>query len=505
MNPILFHNFSGRDAPDYSRTSFDSMIVTGGFVSAIDFGLEKVPAPLGVQRMDLGGMTLLPAFADAHVHFLQTGFTFLGCRLETASCLEDVFEVIRTHAARSNDEWILGWNLDETLLDEGRLPTVKELDAAIPNRKVWLSRIDLHSAVPNSRTVEWARKVRPVANLHRDYYFREDYIVLCSRLMESLPLDMKKRGLEIARRRCLTNGITTVHALEGGWASSDEEVQLVSDFLENDGFHGVVYHQSEDPALALKNRWPRLGGCLMVDGSFGSRTAALSAPYEDDPSTNGVLYRNTDALEPLIGRCSENGLQLAMHAIGDRAIDKLASAYARGVEKYGAKTLPNRIEHFELPSERAIAQVRDTGTLLSVQPAFETLWGGSEKMYSLRLGSRAANTNPFRTLLKLGIPLAGGSDSPVTSLDPFLGLHGFLNHPTFAERIDLNSALAAFIVEPHRFAGEERTRGHLRPGFFADFVCLREDPFLVPAGKIRDLRVSRVFVKGQESQFSGSQ
>ena len=85
MNPILFHNFSGRDAPDYSRTSFDSMIVTGGFVSAIDFGLEKVPAPLGVQRMDLGGMTLLPAFADAHVHFLQTGFTFLGCRLETAS------------------------------------------------------------------------------------------------------------------------------------------------------------------------------------------------------------------------------------------------------------------------------------------------------------------------------------------------------------------------------------------------------------------------------------
>ncbi len=506
MGTRLFHHCSGRDLPDPARPAFNSFVVSGNLVTQVGFGLEGHTAWKDLPRIDLGGAVVLPAFADSHVHFLQTGLTFLGCRLEAATSLDEVLDRLRAHAVRSPDEWLLAWNLDETMLREKRLPTVAEIDRAVADRPVWISRVDLHSAIPNSRAVAWARRVHPPAALHHDYYYRDDYVVLFSRLMRDLPRPMKERALELARRRCLARGITTVHALEGGWAATNDDVELVADFLARPGFHGVVYHQSDDPGLARRRGWPRLGGCLMVDGSFGSRTAALAAPYADDPATAGVVYRDDANLERLVSLCADQGLQLAMHAIGDVAIDRLVAAYRAGRRRHGPRPLGNRIEHCELPTSAAIAGAAEAGALLAVQPAFEVLWGGPTAMYARRLGpDRARRTNPFRTLRAHGLPLAGGSDSPVTPLDPFLGIHGFVNHPTPEERLDLSEALAAFIVAPHAFAGEDRLRGHLRPGYIADFVCLSRDPCQVPASRLRDLRVDRVFVGGQEVSTDHSQ
>lgn len=499
MGTRLFFHCSGRDLPDPAHPAFDSFVVSGNLITQVGFGLERHSAWKDLPRTDLGGAVVLPAFADSHVHFLQTGLTFLGCRLDEATSLDDVCDRLRRHAARHSDEWILAWNLDETMLREKRLPTVAEIDRAVPDRRVWISRVDLHSAIPNSAAVRWAQQVHPTATLHHDYYYRDDYVILFSRLMRDLPRAMKERALELARRRCLGRGITTVHALEGGWAATNDDVELVADFLARPGFHGVVYHQSEDPALARRRGWPRLGGCLMVDGSFGSRTAALSAPYADDPTTSGVIYRDEAHLDRLVSLCADHGLQLAMHAIGDVAIDRLVAAYRAGVRRYGSRALGHRIEHFELPTPAAIAGAAEAGARLAVQPAFEVLWGGPAAMYARRLGpERARRTNPFRTLRAHGLALAGGSDSPVTPLDPFLGIHGFVNHPTPEERLSLAEALNAFIVAPHAFAGEDRLRGHLKPGFIADFVCLSRDPCLVPADQLRTLRVDRVFVGGQE-------
>ncbi len=499
MDTCLFFNGHGRNGPGYDRTVFDSFVVSGGLILQTGFGLETHSAWQDLPRVDLHGQIVLPAFADAHVHFLQTGLTLLGCRLDGAASLDEVADRLRETAARSPDEWVLAWNLDETTLREKRLPTVAEIDRAVPGRKVWVSRVDLHSAIPSSPAAAWARTVRPEAALHHDYFYRDDYTILCSRLMAGLPREMKERALGLARRHCLERGVTTIHALEGGWAAGPDDVQLVADFLVREGFHGLVFHQSEDPGLARRNGWPRLGGCLMVDGSFGSRTAALSSPYADDPSTSGVVYRDAASLDRLVGLCAEQGLQLAMHAIGDVAVELLAKAYRAGRRRYGPPPLPNRIEHAELPTPAAIDDAVEAGALVSVQPAFEVLWGGPSAMYARRLGpERAARTNPFRTLRQRGLALAGGSDSPVTPVDPFLGIHGFVNHPTPSERIDLAAALDAFIGAPHRFAGEDRHRGRLQTGFVADFVCLPADPFRHPAGSLRDLRVSRVFVGGRE-------
>jgi len=133
-----------------------------------------------------------------------------------------------------------------------------------------------------------------------------------------------------------------------------------------------------------------------------------------------------------------------------------------------------------------------------MQPAFEVLWGGDSGMYALRLGDRHRMTNPFRSVLDAGLRIAGGSDSPVTPVDPFLGIHGFLNHPNAGERATLNEALRAFIVEPHAFAVSHPDRGRFRRSFRADFVCVSRDPFKIDPRELRTVRVARTFVGGCE-------
>lgn len=496
--PRLFFNCDGRDGPDYGKTAFDSFVVDDGRFVETGCALNTKPAYAGLDRVDLGAATVLPAFADAHVHFMQTGLTLMGCCFDRCRSLQDIFDTLSAFVHNDGHDWIFGWNIDETQLKEGRLPTIAELDRVVGPRKLWLSRIDLHSAIPSTATVEWARTIDPTFVPENGRFIKEAYNRLATLVVGALPASMKLTALEHARRHCLSAGVTSVHALEGGWSASREDVAMIADFLARPGFHGHVYHQSEDPSLALERGWPRLGGCLFIDGSFGSRTAALSSPYADVSSTSGVIYRDAANIESLVGTCANHGFQLAMHAIGDRAIASLVDVHLKCRGRSIQPPVPHRIEHFELPSRETIRRAKEAGLLISMQPSFEVLWGGNAGMYALRLGDRYRMTNPFRSVLDAGLRIAGGSDSPVTPVDPFLGIHGFLNHHIAEERVTLNEALYAFIVEPHAFAVPVPDRGRFLRNFKADFVCLTHDPFKMDAGALRTVRAARTFVGGNE-------
>jgi len=499
VNSTVFFNFSGRDFPDYSKKAFDSLAVVNGKVRETGFALETMSRYFGFSKVDLKGKTVFPAFADAHVHFLNTALMLSGCDLSEAGSLKEVFERISEHIKRVDSDWIFAWNLDETRLTEKRLPTVSEIDRIDSRKKIWISRIDLHSAVPNSAAFAWAKKMLPEAKLENGRFRKRPYYFLSGKILGELSKEEKIRALDLARRLCFSKGVATVHALEGGEGVSNDEVQTVADFFSMGSLHGVIYHQTEDPTLVLKNGWNRIGGCLFVDGSFGSRTAALNEPYTDEPSNSGEIYRDKGKIEQIISMCAREKLQLAMHAIGDRAISIITSAHDWGAKTFGIPPLRHRVEHFELPDNASIIRARNAELLLSVQPTFEIFWGGESGMYAKRLGKeRAAKTNPFKTFLDFGFSIAGGSDSPVTPIDPMLGIHGFLNHPNPEERIDLNNALAAFIFEPHRFSGEHATRGKLEKNFSADFVCLSEDPFLVHPTRVRDIKVESLYICGEK-------
>ncbi len=501
---ILFHNFSGRDLPDYSRKSFNSMLVEDGVVAEIGFGLGDLNRLASITHVDLGGAVVMPAFADAHVHLMQTAVEAISVDLTGAADVDEVLERLRTGCAGAHGEWVIASCLDETCLREQRVPTTDELDAVSRGVRLWVNRVDLHSALGNRATLAWlTERARaqhadvslPPVGLIRNAAFW----FAAGEVLRAISAAAKRRGLELAISRCWQQGVATVHALEGGNLFGDADLDLAAEVEREHGLHVVIYHQNEDPREAVRRGWPRFGGCLLVDGSFGSHTAYLSQPYADRPDTMGQLYMGHEKISALIGKAADHELQLALHVIGDRAIDVATAAHRVGFATYGARPLPHRLEHFELPSNDAVRAAVEANLLVSVQPVFETLWGGQGKMYEKRLGSeRVMRTNPFKTMMNTGLPLAGGSDSPVTPIAPLAGVHGFVNHPNPDERIDLNSALAAFILEPHRFAGEDEVRGRLQTGYRADFVALSADPFLTPAAKIAELVVQRLFVGGTE-------
>ncbi|MBF0546489.1 MAG: amidohydrolase [Candidatus Riflebacteria bacterium] len=493
----LFFNFHGRDYPDYSVDSFDSFLIESDRIIEIGFDLQNNEELKDVSRFDLNGNYVFPAFCDTHIHFLESGIDQLGVDLKDCQNIDQILEKISDANKKSPETWILGWNLDETVLKENRFPTLKELDKVAPHKKLWISRVDLHSALPNSSALEWAYSSEKNLQVNLNRIWKESYLQLMGKIISNLSPETIKIALELAKRKCHEFGISFVHALSGGKGIDFRVVEQVADFLEGNDFHGVVYHQSETPDLVLKRKWNRIGGCLMVDGSFGSRSAAMNSPYHDDQENSGTIYLSEEKIWKLLEMAHQNNLQLALHCIGDRAISHLMKVHLKAFEQFGKPTLSHRIEHFEVPDKSAIETALKCGIFISVQPAFEALWGGKTRMYEKRLGpDRIWKTNPFKTMLKAGLQIAAGSDSPVTSFNPFLGIDGFVNHPNGEERISLNEAFAAYLFSPHLFYGGEKTRGRLKAGYTPDFCLFSNDPFFEKPENLRKLKIKKLYVEG---------
>jgi predicted amidohydrolase YtcJ len=240
-----------------------------------------------------------------------------------------------------------------------------------------------------------------------------------------------------------------------------------------------------------------LGGCILLDGSIGSYTAALEEDYEGQTGQRGVLYEKQQRLSSFVEEAHEAGVQCAFHAIGPRAIEQVLTAYERALARFPRYDHRHRIEHFEMATDQQIARARDLGLVLSMQPAFEEYWGGPDGMYASRLGARWRITNRLRSIVDRGIRLAGGSDTNVTPPEPLLGIHGAVNHPNEEQRLSVREALRMFTIDA-AYAGHNETRhGSISPGKEANFVLLDADPFEVARAELRRIRVLQTWYRGR--------
>ncbi len=298
-----------------------------------------------------------------------------------------------------------------------------------------------------------------------------------------------------AALEALRVGLTTVHALVGGKQTNFSTSWLI----ENRSTLPVrtVVDETTDVSRVKAEGLSRIGGCLLIDGSVGSWTAALYEPYSDNPSSSGVLYWDNDCLFQFIHEAHQEGLQVSMHAIGERAIDQL-SAYEKAIKKSPRWDHRHRVEHFLFPTWEAVDKAAELGLVLAMQPAFEYFWGGVGNMYGSRLGpERVTRTKPIRTALQKGIRVAGGSDSYVTPMWPLLGIYAAVNHPNDAQRISVLQALELFTTNAAYAAFEEDKKGMIKKGYLADFVALAEDPRVIPSAKIKDISVLMTIVGGK--------
>jgi predicted amidohydrolase YtcJ len=232
-----------------------------------------------------------------------------------------------------------------------------------------------------------------------------------------------------------------------------------------------------------------------LDGDVGPHTAALSQPYADAPECHGTLYYSQEQIDAFALQAHEQGLQVAMHAVGDAAVQQALDAYERALSAYPRDDHRHRIEHCEVIRDDQIQRARELGVALAIQPPFNHYWPHTE--YYPTLGQeRAWKADPVRTLVRAGLLIAGGSDSTVTPLGPLIGTHAAVNHTNPGERIGVQEALELYTTNAARIAFQESDRGSLQVGKMGDFVVLGEDPFEIDPGHIKDIAVEMTVIGG---------
>lgn len=456
------------------------------------------------EILDLKGATIVPGFLDSHVHFTQTALRHLAMNLNGARSKEEVCALIQSEATRKpKGDLIYGFGLDEMMLLEKDLPSRYELDVVAPYHPVWLNRVEYHVSVVNSRALNLLDLPLNLHGVEKDDAGIPTGVLTGKanslariRFLDMIPEESRKRGLHKAAEAALEAGITTLNAMEGGYLFRDVDADFLYRYSPTLPVDIVLFYQTTDIEKVLAMGLKRIGGCIFLDGSFGSRNAALSFEYEDGPG-NGTLFFTDEEIEDFVENAHNAGLQIAVHAIGDRAIDQILRAYKKALSRNPRSDHRHRIEHFELPSPEQIRLARELGITVSVQPAYEHRWGGPGGMYESRLGKeRMMRTNPFREEWDAGLCLIGGSDSDVTPMNPILGIHAAVNHPNPAHRLTPEEALRMFTRNAAWSIFEEHQKGKIAPGKLADLVVLSDNPVTISPSLIKDIAVIMTIKEG---------
>ncbi|MEV6172275.1 amidohydrolase [Streptomyces sp. NPDC051954] len=441
------------------------------------------------EVVDLDGALVTPAFTDAHVHTTSTGLALTGLDLSTAPSLDAALAAVRDFAAvRPNDRVLLGHGWDAARWPGGRPPTRAELDAATGGRPLYLSRIDVHSAVVTTALLDMVSGdiTRADEPLTRDAH----HAVRAAAFAAVTPAQ-RSQAQRAALAHAASLGIGSVHECAGPAISSEDDfTDLLRLAAEEPGPRVVGYWAEQDVEKARGLGAIGAAGDLFVDGSLGSHTACLQEPYADAGHT-GTSYLDAAAVAAHVAACTETGLQAGFHAIGDAAVTAVVDGVRAAAEKVGlarVRAARHRVEHAEMLTPDTVAAFAELGLTASVQPAFDALWGGEEGMYAQRLGAgRARLLNPFAALLRAGVPLAFGSDSPVTPLDPWGAVRAAAFHRTPEHRVSVRAAFTAHTRGGWRAVGRDDA-GVLVPGAPADYAVWRTDALVV---QTPDDRVAR--------------
>lgn len=483
---------------------------------------DKLPPQLDF-RHDGKGATMLPGLIDAHGHVMPLGFQLLTLDLSATNSLAEAQAAIRDYAAKNPERlWIIGsgWNQEKWGL--GRFPTAADLDTAVADRPVWLTRVDGHAGWANSRAMEIAgvtaaSKSPPGGRIELsggkpNGIFVDAAFKLVDKFVPAPKPAERDVALGEAQKKLLSQGITAIadmgttmdawqsyrRAGDGGWLS-------IRIFGYAGGIDAMVAIAGPRPTPWLYDDKLRLGGVkLFLDGALGSRGAWLKKPYTDAPGQTGLQILAPAEIRNLMVRASMDGFQTAVHAIGDAAngevigaIEELAETY-KGDQRW-------RIEHVQIVDPVDLQRLGKHGIISSMQPVHQT---SDRTMAEARLGQeRLAGAYAWQSIAKAGGKLAFGSDVPIESADPFAGLAAAItredaNGQPFGgwrpeERVTREQALAGFTTGAAYASFAEGKVGSLTPGHHADFILIDVDPLLASPAELRKAVVKETWVGGR--------
>jgi predicted amidohydrolase YtcJ len=319
--------------------------------------------------------------------------------------------------------------------------------------------------------------------------------------LDALPLAALVAAQDRALALAARGGVACVHEMGSPGIAGRRDFELLLDRAASLPIEVVPYWGEADLDYVAGLKLTQVGGDLWLDGSLGARTAALSKPYDDAPETAGSLYHEDAELAELYVRATQAGVQVAVHAIGDLAIGQALRCARRACRTVGRTAFAacrHRIEHAELLGHDGADRIAELGLTVSVQPAFDAAWGGPGGMYVRRLGAhRARSMNPFADLWRRGVPMAGGSDSDVTPLDPWNGVAAAVHHNRSPQRLGLPVALELFTLGGRVLARQERTTGRIHPGQRADLAVFPGDVLAGDPARLRCTEAVATLVAGR--------
>ena len=506
---------------DSTRPWADGIAINGDTIVAVGSSAEI--RKLGAQRVvDAKGGIVTPGFIDSHVHFITGGFRLSSVQLRDAKTPEEFARRIRDFAATvPAGTWITGGDWDHEQWG-GKLPERSWIDSITPDHPVWVNRLDGHMALANSAALNAANVTRSTADVAGGEIVRgadgeptgilkDNAQDLVGRVVPDPAPALEDRALDTAMTYVAEQGVTTVHNM-GSWNDlAILERARTANRLRTRVYAVVPLASWERLRDTVATRgtgddWLRIGGLKgFVDGSLGSHTAAMLEPFTDAPNDRGLFVTTPDDLYRWTSGADKAGLQVMIHAIGDRAIRTLLDIYAKVGTENGARDRRFRMEHAQHIAPPDIQRFAELGVIASMQP-YHAIDDGrwAERVIG---AERAKGTYAFRSLLDANARLAFGSDWFVAPPTPLEGIYAAVTRRTLddknpmgwvpEEKITVEDALRAYTSGSAFASFDEAKKGTLARGKLADLVLIDRDLTAIPPESIHDARVSMTIVGGR--------
>jgi hypothetical protein len=510
-------------SPKSEHLRVQAIAVSGGKVFAIgsNADIQKLKGP-NTQVIDLGGHFVMPGFNDAHTHLASGGFEKLNVDLVGTKSLDDMKQRIAARARTAGPgEWITGRGWDHTLWAVQQTPTRADIDSVTGDHPAIFNRVDGHIAIANSAALKAAGITAQTADPHGGKIDRDDKGEPTGILRETAmgavfskvppPTPAQRRhAAQLALEDAAKHGITSAQD------NSDWEDFLTYEQLEKESkltLRIAEWLPFDAPVEELKQRRDHhpAGDAMLhttmlkgfMDGSLGSRTAAMLAPFDDDPKNAGIPRYEQDALDKAAVERAQAGFQLGFHAIGDRGARMALDAFALAEQQSGKRDFRFRIEHAQVVAPEDYKKLKDLGVIASMQPNHlltDMNWAESH------IGAaRAKHSYAWKEFLDDGVVLAFGTDYPVEPITPFRGIYCAVtrkNEPGTKEyfpeqKLSIHQAIAAYTTGSAYAEFAEKEKGTLSPGMLADFVVLDRDITKVAPAEILQAKVLRTVVGGK--------
>lgn len=487
--------------------------------------LECGGSDANVETIHLHGKFVMPGFNDAHVHLGGAASDMLSLRLNGVASIEELQKRLADAVAQHQEgEWITGSGWDHTLWPDKKFPTRQELDAVSPKNPVFLTHISGHVAVANSLALKHGEITKDSPNppggmIERDAdgqptgMLEEDSAMsLVADRIPDLKMDQRRRGILMVLADAAKNGVTSVQDFSD-WSNFQVYTQLKQEGkLTLRITEWLPFIDSMDQLEDMRAQggttdpWLRTGALKgFLDGALGSRTAAMLAPYSDDPSTSGILTNDPEKFRAMAIERDKAGFQINFHAIGDRANREALDIFEAVAKANGPRDRRDRVEHAQILSPDDLPRFAKLNVIASMQPSHETT---DMRWAEQRIGpDRAKGAYAWASLLKSGAHLAFGTDYDVEPINPMRGLYACVTRelpeggPAGGwqpqEKISLTDCIRAYTSGSAYAQFEEGKKGELKAGEYADFIILSDDLTKIPPQQFSKISVLRTVVGGR--------